>query len=91
MLGYQLNYAGFKGWSGLSPWIQDLSEPPDDGTPGSKTSVNTDRLHALHHEITSQGYRYSRPEITTAPWGDRVFEVIDPFSNKILFNERASQ
>jgi uncharacterized glyoxalase superfamily protein PhnB len=67
-----------------------LSEHSGDCTPGSKTFVNTDELQALHHEITSQGYRYSRPELTTAPWGDRMFEVVDPFSNKILFNERTS-
>ncbi|AEG02209.1 glyoxalase superfamily protein [Methylomonas methanica] len=67
-----------------------LSEHSGDCTPGSKTFVNTDELDALHREITSRGYRYSRPEITTAPWGDRVFEVIDPFSNRILFNERTN-
>ena len=65
-----------------------LSEHSGDCTPGSKTFVNTDELESLHSELTSKGYRYSRPEITTAPWGDRVFEVIDPFSNRILFNER---
>lgn len=67
-----------------------LSEHSGDCTPGSKTFVNTDELQALHHEITSRGYRYSRSEITTAPWGNRMFEVVDPFSNKILFNERVT-
>lgn len=64
-----------------------LSEHSGDCSPGAKTFVNTDEFEALYGEITSRGYRYSRPEITTAPWGDRVFEVIDPFSNRILFNE----
>ena len=67
-----------------------LSEHSGDSTPGSKTFVNTDELEALHREISSRGYKYSRPEITTAPWGDRVFEVVDPFSNRILFNERTT-
>ncbi|WP_421858605.1 glyoxalase superfamily protein [Marinobacter salarius] len=67
-----------------------LSEHSGDCTPGSKTFVNTDDLEDLYDEITSRGYRYSRPEITTAPWGDRIFEVVDPFSNRILFNERTS-
>ena len=67
-----------------------LSEHSGDCTPGSKTFVNTDDLEGLYDEITSRGYRYSRPEITTAPWGDRIFEVVDPFSNRILFNERTS-
>lgn len=64
-----------------------LSEHSGDCTPGSKIFVNVDGLGSLHREITSRGYRYCRPEISTAPWGDRVFEVVDPFSNKILFNE----
>ena len=67
-----------------------LSEHSGDCTPGSKTFVNTDELEALHREFSSRGYKYSRPEITTAPWGDRVFEVVDPFSNRILFNERTT-
>ena len=67
-----------------------LSEHSGDCSPGSKTFVNTEALESLHHEITSRGYSYSRPEIATAPWGDRMFEVVDPFSNKILFNERTS-
>jgi len=67
-----------------------LSEHSGDCTPGSKTFVNTGDIEGLHSEVTSRGYRYSRPEITTAPWGNRVFEVVDPFSNRILFNERAT-
>ncbi|MDP4546237.1 glyoxalase superfamily protein [Marinobacter sp. MDS2] len=64
-----------------------LSEHSGDCTPGSKTFVSIDDIEALYKEVTMQEYKYSRPQITTAPWGDRVFEVIDPFSNKILFDE----
>lgn len=67
-----------------------LSEHSGDCTPGSKVFVNTSDLEKLYQEITSRGYKYSRPAITTAPWGDRVFEVTDPFSNKILFNEQSN-
>ena len=67
-----------------------LSEHSGDCSPGSKIFVNTDELVALHQEITSRGYKYSRPEIATAPWGDRYFEVVDPFSNRLLFNERGN-
>ena len=65
-----------------------LSEHSGDCAPGSKVFVYTNELDKLHQEITSKGYKYNRPEIMTAPWGDRMFEVIDPFSNKVLFNER---
>lgn len=64
-----------------------LSEHSGDCTPGSKTFVNTDQLATLYHEVVSHSYKYSRPDITTAPWGARVFEVVDPFSNRIIFNE----
>lgn len=64
-----------------------LSEHSGDCSPGAKIFVNTDDLEGLYCEILSRGYKLSRPEITTAPWGDRVFEVVDPFSNRILFNE----
>jgi len=64
-----------------------LSEHSGDCSPGSKTFVNTNDIEGLHQEVIAKGYRYSRPEVTTAPWGDKVFEVVDPFSNRILFNE----
>ncbi|QCF27197.1 glyoxalase superfamily protein [Hydrocarboniclastica marina] len=67
-----------------------LSEHSGDCTPGSKVFVNTDDLDGLFAEVTAHGYRFCRPQIDTAPWGDRMFEVVDPFSNKILFNERST-
>ncbi len=66
-----------------------LSEHSGDCTPGSKVFVNTAELDALYQEISTKDYKYNRPGIEAAPWGERTFEVTDPFSNKILFNERA--
>jgi len=28
-----------------------------------------------------------RPGIETAPWGARLMEVVDPFGNRLRFNE----
>ena len=67
--------------------VLHLSEHSGDCTPGSKSFVNVSDLDALFDEITSRPYKYNRPGIEQAPWGDRCFTVIDPFSNKILFNE----
>ena len=64
-----------------------LSEHSGDCSPGSKVFVNVSELEKLYKEITARPYKYNRPSIETAPWGDRCFTVIDPFSNKILFNE----
>jgi uncharacterized glyoxalase superfamily protein PhnB len=67
-----------------------LSEHSGDGTPGAKIFINTNELDQLHKEITAKGYKFNKPEITTAPWGAKVFELTDPFSNRLLFNEDAS-
>lgn len=67
--------------------IFHLSEHSGDCSPGSKTFVNTDDIEGLYQEVNSKDYRYSRPKIKKAAWGDKVFEVTDPFSNRILFNE----
>jgi uncharacterized glyoxalase superfamily protein PhnB len=67
--------------------IFHLSEHSGDCTPGSKVFVKTDQLDKLFREITSNNYKYSKPAISTAPWGARIFEVTDPFSNRVLFNE----
>lgn len=64
-----------------------LSEHSGDGTPGAKIFINTNALELLHKEITATAYKYNKPEITTASWGARVFEVTDPFSNRLMFNE----
>lgn len=64
-----------------------LSEHSGDCTPGSKVFINTPNLEELFNDITSKDYKYNRPNIEDAPWGSRTFTVIDPFSNKVLFNE----
>ena len=67
-----------------------LSEHSGECSPGSKTFVNTNEFNKLHEEIISKTYKYNKPIITTAPWGARVFEVTDLFSNKVLFNEQGN-
>ncbi|MHA7809819.1 MAG: glyoxalase superfamily protein [Marinobacter adhaerens] len=67
-----------------------LSEHSGDCTPGSKVFVNVKDLDSLYQEVTSRQYKYSKPAIEQAPWGDRGFTVTDPFSNSVLFNEPAN-
>jgi catechol 2,3-dioxygenase-like lactoylglutathione lyase family enzyme len=67
--------------------VLHLSEHSGDCTPGSKVFVKTDQFSLLYKDITSRPYKYNRPEISTAPWGNRIFEVVDPFANRILFND----
>jgi len=56
-----------------------LSEHSGDCTPGSKVFVNVHDLDALSREVTSRPYKYNKPVIEQASWGDRCFTVTDPF------------
>ncbi|NWG26124.1 MAG: VOC family protein [Pseudorhodoplanes sp.] len=64
-----------------------LSEHHGDGTPGSVTFVRMSGLDEFHREISARGYRYLRPGIEDVPWNARMMQVIDPFGNRIRFNE----
>jgi catechol 2,3-dioxygenase-like lactoylglutathione lyase family enzyme len=64
-----------------------LSEHHGDACPGSTALVQSTGLEAYHREITAKGYRFMRPGIEVAPWNARVMEVIDPFGNRLRFNE----
>ena len=64
-----------------------LSEHSGDCSPGSKTFVHVSDVKALFEELQSKDYSYCNPALEEAPWGGECFTVIDPFSNKILFNK----
>lgn len=67
--------------------VLHLSEHAGDGTPGSKLFINVNDLDGLFADLSSRPYRRNRPAIETAPWGARTFELIDPFANRLLFNQ----
>lgn len=68
-----------------------LSEHHGDGTPGSYVFVEIADAQALHRELSQQAYKYNRPGIERMPWGALQVSVIDPFNNKIHFNEFEKQ
>jgi catechol 2,3-dioxygenase-like lactoylglutathione lyase family enzyme len=67
--------------------ILHLTEHHGDCCPGSTVFVQTSQLDRFHQEITATGYQYMRPSIESAPWNAKVMEVIDPFGNRLRFNE----
>lgn len=73
----------------LGDFVLHLSEHSGDCTPGSKVFVNVSELEKLFAQIIARPYKYNKPSIEDAPWGDRCFTVTDPFSNRILFNDSA--
>lgn len=64
-----------------------LSEHHGDGTPGSVTFVRMSGLDEFHREISAKGCKYLRPGIEDVPWNARMMQIIDPFGNRIRFNE----
>ena len=67
--------------------VLHLSEHHGDACPGSTVFVRLTGIDEYHREITAKGYRYMRPGVDVAPWNAKVMEVIDPFGNRIRFNE----
>jgi len=64
-----------------------LSEHHGDCTPGSTIFVITTGLRVFHREITAKRYPNLRPGVERMPWNADVMEVLDPFGNRIRFNE----
>jgi uncharacterized glyoxalase superfamily protein PhnB len=64
-----------------------LSEHHGDASPGSTVSVPMRGIAEYHRELIAKDYRYNKPALEDADWGDRVMQVTDPFGNRLRFNE----
>ena len=64
-----------------------LSEHHGDACPGSTVFLRVTGLDAYHREITAKGYGYLRPGIEPTFHNSRGMEVIDPFGNRLRFDE----
>lgn len=64
-----------------------LSEHHGDGTPGSYVFIKMSGLEDVHRELSGKNYKYLRPDIQDVPWNARQLSVIDPFGNRLNFNE----
>ena len=69
--------------------VLHLTEHRGDCTPGSTVFIRVTGLAEFHREITSKGYGYNRPGIERMPWNADQVEVVDPFGNRLRFNEYA--
>jgi len=75
----------------LGPLKLHLSEHHGDACPGSKVFIRVRALDAYHAEIMAKGYRYLRPGIVGSPHKSRYVQVIDPFGNRLQFDESLEQ
>lgn len=64
-----------------------LSEHHGDCCPGSTIFVWMTGIEAFHAELSAKKYKYLRPGIETTFYDSKSVEVIDPFGNRIRFNE----
>ena len=64
-----------------------LSEHHGDACPGSAVFVKMTGIDEFHREIRAKDYPYMRPGLGMAPWNAKFMDVIDPFGNRISFNE----
>ena len=69
--------------------ILPLSEHHGDGSPGAALRIETSRIDALHEELRARDYRFAKPHLEEAEWGERQLSVLDPFGNRLIFFERA--
>ena len=64
-----------------------LTEHHGDACPGSTVFVRVSGLHDYHAEISAKGYGYLRPGVQSTFHDSLQMEVIDPFGNRIRFDE----
>lgn len=67
--------------------VLHLSEHYGDCTPGARIFVNMDDVRALHEELHSRPNPNMSPGICKEPWNAISMSVIDPFGNRITFNQ----
>jgi catechol 2,3-dioxygenase-like lactoylglutathione lyase family enzyme len=67
--------------------ILHLSEHHGDGSPGTHFRIATTRIAAWHAELNGKEYRYLRPGLEQAPWGETLLTLLDPFGNRLTFHE----
>lgn len=67
--------------------VLHLTEHHGDCCPGATVFLRVTGLDQYHREIADKGYGYMRPTIELTPWKARQMEVVDPFGNRLRFNE----
>lgn len=68
--------------------VLHLSEHHGDCTPGAKVFIECAGVRELHQELNDKKYKYNRPGLVEEPWDSISVTVVDPFMNRLVFNER---
>lgn len=65
-----------------------LSEHHGDSSPGARTYIECTGLKDYHKKLIEKKYKYNRPGLEKTFYGTWCMEVIDPFGNRLTFNEK---
>lgn len=71
----------------LGGLVLHLSEHHGDACPGSTAFVRVQDLAAYHAQLLAKNYPYLRPGLERTDRGSLCVEVLDPFGNRIRFDE----
>ena len=99
---FYVNWLGFKiNWEhtfheGAPKYIEverdgivfHLSEHHGDGTPGTHVFIWCKGVEDYHKELIGKNYKYNKPGLEKTFYSALSFIVIDPFNNRISFNEK---
>jgi uncharacterized glyoxalase superfamily protein PhnB len=72
----------------LGALVIHLSEHHGDGCPGSVIRVEVTGLRDFHRALAAKKYRYLNPGIEETPWGSLCMTLLDPFGNRLSFDEK---
>lgn len=67
--------------------VLHLTEHYGDCCPGSTVYLRVKDVEDFHREISEKGYGFMRPAVEKTPFNSKCMEVIDPFGNRIRFDE----
>ncbi len=80
-------YLGLK----LGNFILHLSEHSGDATPGAAVYIEMKDLKDYHARLAAKDYKYYKPGIKDSGFGTIEMEILDPFHNRLSFNQRISE
>jgi len=67
--------------------VLHLSEHHGDCCPGSTVFIWMTGIEEFQKQLSDKNYKYLRPGIETTFYNAKCVQVIDPFGNRIRFNE----
>lgn len=75
----------------LGALVIHLSEHYGDACPGSAVRLEVTGLRGFHQRLSAHGYRYLNPGIEQTPWGSSCMNLLDPFGNRLAFDEKSKK